>query len=330
MILDTASHKTLKATGIEVVCVGETMAMVTPELSEPLEEASTLVVHPGGAESNVAMYLASLGHRVGWAGHLGDDPLGRRVLRDVAGSGVDVSLVEVDAKAPTGVFFKDPGADRSRVYYYRQGSAASLMSRRLLGHVLQRRPKLVHLTGITPALSPQCNDMMSALVVGLREAGTTISFDVNYRRGLWPPALAAGRLAELAQQSDVVFVGLDEAREVWGLSSPSELRSLLDRTRVLVVKDGGVGATAYHEAGSEFVPALKVKVIEPVGAGDAFAAGWLSGLLRGLAHPERLRLGHLVASRALMSTADYASLPDWHWFEGALSAKELEWQDVLL
>jgi 2-dehydro-3-deoxygluconokinase len=315
---------------LEVVCVGETMAMVTPEQPEPLEFAQTVVIHPAGAESNVAMYLASLGHRAGWVSRLGDDPLGRRVLRDVSAVGVDTSLVEIDENAPTGVFFKDPGLGRTRVFYYRRGSAASLMRAELLDPVLRMPPQLVHLTGITPALSQQCDDMMSQLFHAFRKSSTTISFDVNFRESLWPHAKAAMRLIELAQQADVVFVGLDEAQALWGPRKPDDLRTLIDQPRVLVVKNGAIGATVYHEEDSEFVPALKVDVREPVGAGDAFAAGWLSGLLRNLPHGQRLRLGHLLASDALSSTADHHAPKAKPCLHAALSVNEAEWVDVTL
>lgn len=309
----------------EVVCVGETMAMVTPAQPEPLELAQTVVIHPAGAESNVAMYLASLGHRVSWVSRLGDDPLGRRVLRDVSAVGVDTSLVEIDKNAPTGVFFKDPGRGRTRVFYYRRGSAASLMRAELLSPVLRIPPQLVHLTGITPALSQECDDMVRELFQEFRARGTTISFDVNFREGLWPRTKASVRLIELAQQADVVFVGLDEATTLWGTREPHDLRTLIDQPRVLVVKNGAVGATAYHEQGSEYVRAPKVDVREPVGAGDAFAAGWLSGLLGDLPQVQRLRLGHLLAGSALSSTADHHTPPNKPWLQAALSVSEAEW-----
>ena len=310
---------------LEAVCIGETMAMVTPARTEPLEEADGFALRAGGAESNVAMYLAGLGHRVGWVSRLGNDPLGRRVLREVSAAGVDTALVELDEAAPTGVFFKDPGRDVTRVYYYRANSAASLMDLRLLAPVLTTPPLLVHLTGITPALSASCDSMISQLLVELAHGATTVSFDVNFREGLWPPHKAAPRLLELAQEADVVFVGFDEANTLWGVSTPEELRALMDRPGFLVVKDGGVGATVLHAQGREFVPALEVEVHEPVGAGDAFAAGWLSGLLRGLPHAQRLRLGHLLASLALSSTADHLALPAGEWQEAALAATEAEW-----
>lgn len=309
----------------EAVCVGETMAMVTPVDPAPLETAELFTICAGGAESNVAMYLASLGHRVAWVGRLGDDPLGRRVLKDVSDAGVDTSLVELDATAPTGAYFKDPGPERTRVFYYRRESAASHMSLSQLAPILREPPPLVHLTGITPALSPACDEAMSELMVKLCTSTSAVSFDVNFREGLWSATVAAPRLKELAQQADVVFVGLDEAAALWRTRTPQSVRSLIDRPPLLVVKNGDQGATAFHETGSDFVPALKLEVCEATGAGDAFAAGWLSGWLRSLPHTKRLRLGHLLASLALGSTADHRALPNDRELKGALSLSNNEW-----
>lgn len=313
------------AASFEAVCVGETMAMVTPAQPEPLETAQSFAICAGGAESNVAMYLAGLGHRVAWVSRLGDDPLGKRVLRDISDCGVDTSFVQIDDSALTGAYFKDPSPDGTRVFYYRRGSAASLMSEDLLSIVLGQRPSLVHLTGITPALSQACDDMMTGLISELDTVGTTVSFDVNFREGLWPRPRAATRLMELAQQADIVFVGLDEGSALWDAQSPDELRALIDRPSVLLVKDGSSGVVVYHEQGRQFAPSLRLNVQEHVGAGDAFAAGWLSGWLRGLPHLQRLRLGHLLASLALSSTADHLALPYPLWLEAPLAVSEAEW-----
>ena len=309
----------------EVVCVGETMAMVAPVHAEPLELAREVAIHTGGAESNVAMYLAGLGHQVAWVSRLGDDPLGHRVLADVAAAGVGTSLVEFDRAAPTGVYFKDPGPKGTRVFYYRRGSAASLMTAATLRSVLASPPRVVHASGITPALSPTCDEMMSELFGCLEGTTTLVSFDINFRPALWGPKEAAPRLHELAKRAGVVFVGLDEAQTLWGTHEPREVRDLLSGPPVLVVKDGATGATAFDSAGEVFVPCPRVAVSEPVGAGDAFAAGWLSGLLRGLPQAQRRRLGHVLAGVALASTADHQAPPPPDLLAVALTVDEVDW-----
>jgi 2-dehydro-3-deoxygluconokinase len=203
------------------------------------------------------------------------------------------------------------------------------MKPEVLALVAAREPAVVHVTGITPALSPQCDDLIGRVTGKPRSGSALVSFDVNFRPAVWAERPAAPRLLELAQGADIVFVGLDEAGELWGTSKPADVRRLIGNPRVLVVKDGAAGATAFHAGGAEHVPAPEVSVVEPVGAGDAFAAGWLSGLLRGRTQRDRLRLGHLIASAALASTADCAPLPGSGWLEAALAASEDSWRTVL-
>jgi len=291
------------ADAYDVVCVGESMALAAPDPPGPLRHARTLRLEVAGAESNVATYLAMLGARVAWVSRVGADPLGELLVDRIAAAGVDTRLVEVDLAAPTGVFFKDPGPDGTRVHYYRRGSAAARMGREVWAKVPAR---LAHLSGVTPALSDSCADLVA---YGLATKPATMSFDVNFRPALWSAADAAPVLADLANQADLVFVGLDEAQTLWQTGTPDDVRARLPRPATLVVKDGAVGVTSFTAEGTCFVPAPAVEVVEPVGAGDAFAAGYLYGVLRGLAEPARLRLGHLVAGSALRAVGDIGVLP---------------------
>ena len=282
----------------DVVCVGESMALVTPDPPAPLERGGPTRLDVAGAESTVACYLAMLGARTAWASRVGADPLGRLLLSRIGGHGVDTSLVEIDPHAPTGVFFKDPAAGGgTTVYYYRAGSAAS----RLGPALVPALSGLVHISGITPALSPSC----AALTDAILAAPLTVSFDVNYRPALWPVATAAPVLRALADRADIVFVGLDEAATLWGVQRPAEVRALLPGPATVVVKNAAEGAYS----GTVFVPAPPVAVVEPVGAGDAFAAGYLYGRLRGLSEADRLALGHRLAGVALRVTGDVGPVP---------------------
>jgi 2-dehydro-3-deoxygluconokinase len=141
----------------------------------------------------------------------------------------------------------------------------------------------------------------------LEETSTLVSFDVNYRPALWSVAEAAPRLHRLAQRADVVFVGLDEAETLWGTQTPDEVRAILHAPGRLVIKDSDVGATEYSTEGEQFVPALKVDVIEAVGAGDAFAAGYLAADLDGREAFDRLTAGHQRAALVLRSMSDYVA-----------------------
>ena len=247
-------------------------------------------------------YSADIGTRAAWAGLVGDDPLGRRLVRQLAERGVDVRWVGSRTDAPTGVYFKDPG---NGVRYYRAGSAASRMDPAFLESTPLDMARAVHLSGITPALSASCDALAEALVERPRDGSALVSFDVNHRPALWAQDAAAERLRSLAARSDLVFVGLDEAAALWGTETPAAVRALLPQPSLLVVKDTAAVAIEFSDAGVAEVPAFEVEVVEPVGAGDAFAAGYLHALLAGRSPAERLAAGHARAVTVLGETADF-------------------------
>jgi len=286
-----------------LIAIGETMALVTPSRAESLLDAESFRLRVGGAESNVAGHVAALGGTAAWASALGDDVLGQRVHREIAAQGIDTRWVSFDETAPTGVFFKDPGRG---VSYYRAGSAASRMSPASIASVPLEDAAVVHVSGITPALSDDCAAMIDVVFERVAASSALLSFDVNHRNGLWPVAEAAPILRELSLRADIVFVGRDEAETLWGCRTAEDVRELLPAPARLIVKDGDVGATEFSAQGPIFVPAIPTEVVEPVGAGDAFAGGYLAGLLRGRSVQECLRSGHERAHLVLQSTSDSA------------------------
>lgn len=295
---------------MQVLTLGETMSLVAPTEVAPLERADRFQVDIGGAESNVASHLALLGVSAGWASAVGDDALGRRMLATLAERGVDVSLVAVDPQAPTGVYFKDPGPAGTRVWYYRRGSAASRLGPEYAAALPLAEVPVLHVSGITPALSASCDALLRACVRARREAGLPVSFDVNHRPALWVgDGWAAGRAAELlleyARLADLVFVGRDEAERVWGAATAEAIVDLIGPGPRVVVKDGEVGATHAADGALDFVPAERVEVVEAVGAGDAFAAGFLAAELGGGSPIDALTAGHAAAAKALTTTGDF-------------------------
>ncbi|GAA2695432.1 MULTISPECIES: sugar kinase [Actinosynnema] len=283
-----------------VVCLGETMAVLVPAEPGPVRAARAWTRAVGGAESNVAIHLARLGVPSRWVGAVGDDAFGGAVLDAVGGAGVDVTDVVVDPTRPTGLYVKEAAASGSPVRYYRRGSAASALGP---GALPELRPgdALVHVSGITAALSDSCLDLLRAVLARPRDV--LVSFDLNWRPALWAdrdPAV----LRELADAADVVLAGADEAETAWGTGDPAELRALLPGPTTLVVKQGERGATVVEGGEQVFQPALRVDVVEPVGAGDAFAAGYLAAHLAGEPPARRLRAGHLQAAAALLTRED--------------------------
>ncbi len=315
----------------EVICLGETMAMVTPANGAPLHHAEQMTLAMGGAESNVALGLAAMGVRTAWVSRVGADDFGTRIITELKDSGVDTSLVATDPSRPTGLYVKAPAHDQSpaKVLYYRAGSAASAMNPEFiraepLAGALQQA-KLIHLSGITAALSDTCAQMMLELINAPRSG--TACFDVNWRASLWQdrdPSL----LRKLANRADAVMVGLDEAELAFGTSDEQQIRALLPDPSVLVLKNESTSAIALTENGRFEVPSLKVDVVEPVGAGDSFAAGFLSGLLAGLSVPQALRRGHLAAACTLTVRADRGDLPPKHVIEQLLELDDQQWSNV--
>jgi len=303
---------------VDVICVGESMVMLAPPGGAALEDWPPLHASAGGAESNVACVLAQLGHRAAWVSRLGQDPMGRLVHRSIEACGVDTSRVTFDPVRPTGLYLKSPNPVGTASFYYRAGSAATAMGTEALKGVLERGPSLVHVSGITPALSTSCREMVRDLVRE-RRPGTLLSFDVNYRSALWSPAEAGKTLHELARGCDIVFVGLDEAKRIWGTSTPDDVRAVIPETNTLIVKDGGNGVTAYHGAQVTTVEPVGVNVVEPVGAGDAFAAGYLAGLLENRPVTERLRLGHMMAAVTMQHSGDFSHIPSRTTIDALLS-----------
>ncbi|GAA4872824.1 sugar kinase [Kitasatospora terrestris] len=320
-----------------VVCLGESMAVLLPDRPGPLDAVGAFHPAVGGAESNVACALAALGVPTAWISRVGADGFGRRLVAEVAAHGVDVSAVAVDPHRPTGVYLKetggsahphDLGGGRSRLHYYRRGSAASALSPALLDDPAAARlldgARLLHLTGITPALSADCLALVRALLAD-RRPGRSVSFDLNWRPALWH-GLDHHLLTDLLDAADLLLLGADEAEAAFGIGDPAALRRRFPGPATLVVKDSGHAVTALDRDGRAVAePALAVDVVEPTGAGDAFAAGYLSGTLRGLDQRQRLRLGHLAAACALTSPGDQGRLPAPAAVAALLAASPADW-----
>ena len=319
-----------------VACLGEALVLV-PRLPAQGGEAVPSLAEGGtlaGAEANVAAGLAAMGVPVCWVGRLGADGLGEFVHADLARRGVDVRAVQFDPDRPTGYYTKQVGADedgepRSRMLYRRAGSAASAMAPAFLDDpaVIDAlaNARLIHTSGITAALSESCAQLMRTLLSQPRPFAGTVCFDVNWREQLWPTG-DPGVVVELAKLADIVLVGGDEAVRVFGTDDPHSIRMILPGPQWIIVKDGSRRALAVAADGSVVEqPALYVEVVEPVGAGDAFAAGFLAGVVRGDDMSRCLRRGHLSAAAVLTVPGDSASLPAVEVVESLLASSPDAW-----
>ncbi|WP_189326659.1 sugar kinase [Streptomyces flaveus] len=306
---------------MDVVTLGESMVTFLPSRPGRLADVPSFDRGIGGAESNVACGLAAAGHSVKWVSRVGADGFGDHLVETIASYGVDTSAVRRDPVRPTGIYFRTAGeraTDAHEVAYYRTGSAASTMATDTVDLDVLRSGRVLHLSGITAALSGDCLGLLRELTAR-RPGRPLVSFDVNHRPGLWRDTEGPRVLLDLARAADIVFVGDDEARDAWGLHGAAAVREALPEPALLVVKQGERGATVFDKntggMGEDaadtatFVGALHVDVIAHVGAGDAFAAGFLSATLRGLPVRDRIRHGHLMAAAALTVPGDLAAPP---------------------
>lgn len=295
----------------EVITIGESMAILVPEQTGRLRYVRSFALRAAGAESNVAVGLCKLGHTAGWISRLGRDELGYMVRNTLRSEGVDTSRVEWDDEHPTGVFFKEIFShSETSVFYYRSNSAATVMA--CEDEAYLRQAKIIHVTGITPVLSDSCKDMVERVQAFARREGILFSFDPNIRKKLWKDRDYAPMLRKILMNSDIAMLGLDEAEQLLGTRDLEQIRSTLMQegsVRWLAVKMGEKGAVVSDRTGSLEIPPYPCVCVDPVGAGDAFNAGFLSGILKG----EPLALcgqkGAIAGALATETTGDMEGVP---------------------
>ncbi|HEY6103429.1 MAG TPA: sugar kinase [bacterium] len=270
----------------DVVTIGETMLRLSAPVGVTLENASHLAVHVAGAESNVAMALSRLKTSAGWISRLTDNPLGWRILADVRAQGVDVSRVLWTRGDRVGTYFVEMGRPPrpARVVYDRAGSAMATISADEVDWAYVREAKAIHLTGITPGLSLSCRQVVARAISEAKAAKVPVSFDVNYRARLWPPADAAAVLGPFLSQVTILISTAADAHQLFGIEGPARAvaETLRDRFHpdVAVVTEGAHFAAVTDQRTFER-DGYHVESIDRIGAGDAFAAGFLHGYLGG-------------------------------------------------
>jgi 2-dehydro-3-deoxygluconokinase len=296
---------------LDVITAGETMVLGVPPRPGRLRHASSLELKIGGAESNLAIALSRLGLSAGWAGYLGDDEPGQLVLHHIRAEGVDTSQVRRVREHPTGLYLREQVGADVRVYYYRQGSAASTMRRDFFDADYLSGAKFVHLTGITPALSKDCRAFVLWAAREASTLGARVSFDVNYRSKLWGTEEAREFVEEILPDVYLLFAGDEEATALWGRDDEALVRELAHSgPKEVILKTGSTGSLALVDGEILEHRAFKVAEVDPVGAGDAFAAGYLAGHLWAMPAEERLRVANAMGALSVATLGDYEGLPD--------------------
>jgi 2-dehydro-3-deoxygluconokinase len=296
----------------DVTTVGELLGVFTPLDPGPIEDVTYFQKGVGGAEVNVAIGLARLGHRVQWAGRVGADSIGRDGLRTLRAEGVGIRHAERDSRAPTGIYVKElVGPHQVHVAYYRAGSAATTMAYDDLDAGALLECRVLHMTGITPLLSASCHDLTVRLIDEARARGVTVSFDANIRCSLLGDREPVPLLMPLVERSHLVFLAASESELLFGTADADALPARLPSGRLstyVVHHEAAAFAVDPHGAVSQR-STRPVPVVDPVGAGDAFVCGYLCGWLRSFSPAKALLLAHTCASRVVGGRGDNRGLP---------------------
>lgn len=270
----------------DVVGLGEVMLRLASRPPTRLEQARELDVSFGGAEANALCALARLGLRTAWISALPANAWGERLGRELRGHGVDTSLVVWRDGGRMGTYFLEYGVGLRpiRVLYDRRHSAFTTLDADEVDWRAVRQSQALHVTGITPALGDRPRQLVERAVAEARAAGALVSLDVNYRAALWAPDAARAYLESLLPRVGLLFVGREDARRVFGLDGEPEAVAEALRARApeatvaLTLGDQGSLVLADRPYRPTRLYALD-PVADRVGAGDAFAAGFLYGLL---------------------------------------------------
>lgn len=274
----------------DVTAIGEVMLRFSVPVGERLERAQSFTSYPGGAEANLLAALACLGRRCAWVSGLPKNPLGQLIENHLRISRIDTGGIVWSEEGRLGTYYLEfatpPRA--TQVYYDRANSCAAQLRPEQINWDFLLSTRLLHQTGITPALSASCLAVTQEAMRRAREAGVAISFDINYRSKLWSEREAAAVLTPLIQQIDLLFCGQGDAARIFGCTgTPQEIvqkLAALSGARCVVTSLADEGVIAWDGQTFYQAPARPVVIVDRLGAGDALAAGVIHGWLDGDLH----------------------------------------------
>ena len=291
----------------DLIALGETMLTFVPPAEQTVRTAAALVVDHAGAESNTCVGLARLGLHVAWASRLGADAAGDRILDALRAEGVDTQFVARDSQRRTGLMIKEPGVG---VRYYRGDSAASAMGPDMLGQVPVAEARAVLVTGVTALIGAQPQAAALAL---LEQARGLRIVDPNLRQGLWGSDRRAELVRPLVERCDLLLAGAEELAEIVGSGGAIHSEELARRATTFGPKEVVVrGATTVGALADGVWHQLEIRrgdAVDPIGAGDAFNAGYIAVRLRGGSIDEALKAGVQCGAAVTTAASDTAAFP---------------------
>ncbi len=297
-----------------LILAGEPMGLLIAQSEGALGDVSGYDLAVAGAEFNVAVGVARLGHRVTYMTKLGRDPFGERIVRVLGANDIGTEFVAWSAERRTGFMLKgrvhegDPP-----IFYFRAGSAASTLAPEDVEAIDFSAYTHIHLTGILPALTNETRAAVNLMFERARAAGLTISFDPNLRPQLWPDERTmCETINALAARADIVLPGTAEGKILMGSDDPAAISTFYQEqgAQIVITKCGGAGAYVADGAERYHVPGFRVrKVVDTVGAGDGFAAGVITGLMEDLPLRDAVRRAAAIGAIQVMSRGDNEGLP---------------------
>jgi 2-dehydro-3-deoxygluconokinase len=277
-----------KTTGqFDVTSLGSTMIRLSVPPGKRLETASSYEVRTAGTESNTLVALSRMGRKTAWISRLCDNALGQRIAHEIQSHGVDTSHIIWTKKTRNEVFFVEYGTSPRgiNVIYDRAGSAISQIIYEEIDMKFLLNTKIVHFTGIFPALSEGCQKVLDRAINTAKQANVKISFDVNYRSKLWQPQQASKVLRPLMKKCNILFITSEDAKDLFNISGSDKqtARSFyhMFNPDICVVTLAGRGGIAFDGSEFYFCKGYQAEPIDRLGAGDCFTAGFLCGYLEG-------------------------------------------------
>lgn len=298
---------------MDVITIGDAMIAMCPQEKGPIIFCDTFKRKLGGAELNVAMGCARLGLKSGWISRLGNDDFGKHILKTARGEGIDTSEVQLVDGYPTSVYFREVLADgSSRSFYYREKSPTSTMKCEDLNEEYFKSAKVLHITGVFPSITNNNQEIILEAVKLAKKNNLTVSFDPNIRLKMWTKEQAKEYIEKLLPDVDILLIGDEEIEILLGDVTIEDAIKTFHGYGIgkVVVKKGAKGALGSDGENIYEVDAIKPKaLVDTVGAGDGFAAGFLNALIKGETLEGCVRYANAVGSLVVGVEGDNEGLP---------------------
>lgn len=298
----------------DIITIGDAMITFDPSHKGPMKFASSFERKAGGAEFNFAIGCSRLGLKTGWISRLGNDEFGRYIYNFARGEGVDVTSVKLMDGYPTSLNFKEVMEDGTgRTFYYRANSPLQTLTVDTLDEEAIKQAKLLHVTGVFPAIDPSKNiEIIKRAVKVAKDHGVLVSLDPNIRLKLWSRNEAREALTQILPYTDMILTGVDEAELLFGVTETNEIINQCKSYDIhtVAIKQGGDGAIGYHQG--ELVESEAIepkKVVDTVGAGDGFDAGFVYGMLQNWSLGKSLKFANTIGSMVVSVYGDNEGLP---------------------